>query len=55
MKRQEQRVENTWRLEDLYENEVLFSQDAEKLDAWMERSQNFRERCKMEQKPLKKH
>ena len=36
MKRQEQRVENTWRLEDLYENEVLFSQDAEKLDAWME-------------------
>ena len=36
MKRQEQRVENTWRLEDLYENEVLFSQDAEKLDTWME-------------------
>ena len=36
MKRQEQRMENTWRLEDLYENEVLFSQDAEKLDAWME-------------------
>ena len=33
MKRQEQRKEDTWCLEDLYENEVLFSQDAEKLDA----------------------
>ena len=36
MKRQEQQVENTWRLEDLYENEELFSQDAERLDAMME-------------------
>ena len=36
MKRQEQRTENTWRLEDIYENEELFSQDAEKLDALMD-------------------
>ncbi len=36
MKRQEQQVENTWRLEDIYENEDLFSQDAEKLDARMD-------------------
>ena len=35
MKRQEQQVENTWRLEDIYENEDLFSRDAEKLDALM--------------------
>lgn len=36
MKRQEQQVENTWRLEDIYENEDLFSQDAERLDARMD-------------------
>ena len=36
MKRQEQCTENTWRLEDIYENEDLFSQDAEKLDARMD-------------------
>ena len=36
MKRQEQQVENTWRLEDIYENEDLFSRDAEKLDALMD-------------------
>lgn len=36
MKRQEQCTENTWRLEDIYENEDLFSQDAEKLDALMD-------------------
>ena len=35
MKREEQKPENTWRLEDLYENEELFSQDGEKLDALM--------------------
>ena len=35
MKREEQKTENTWRLEDLYENEELFSQDGEKLDALM--------------------
>ena len=36
MKRQEQQMENTWRLEDIYENEDLFSQDAERLDARMD-------------------
>ena len=36
MKRQEQCTENTWRLEDIYENEDLFSQDAERLDARMD-------------------
>ena len=36
MKRQEQCTENTWRLEDVYENEDLFSQDAERLDARMD-------------------
>ena len=36
MKRQEQQMENTWRLEDIYENEDLFSRDAEKLDARMD-------------------
>ena len=35
MKREEQKPESTWRLEDLYENEELFSQDGEKLDALM--------------------
>ena len=36
MKRQEQCTEDTWRLEDIYENEALFSQDAERLDARMD-------------------
>lgn len=36
MKRQEQRTEDTWRLEDIYENEELFSQDGEKLDGLMD-------------------
>ena len=36
MKRQEQCTEDTWRLEDIYENEDLFSQDAERLDARMD-------------------
>ncbi len=36
MKRQEQRKEDTWCLEDLYENEDLFSRDAERLDELME-------------------
>lgn len=41
MKRQEQQVENTWRLEDIYENEDLFSRDAEKLDALMDEFAGF--------------
>ena len=36
MKRQEQRKEDTWCLEDLYENEDLFSRDTEQLDELME-------------------
>ena len=41
MKRQEQQVENTWRLEDIYENEDLFYRDAEKLDALMDEFAGF--------------
>ena len=36
MKREEQKPKNTWRLEDIYENEELFSEDGEKLDQLME-------------------
>ena len=30
--RQEQKTEDTWNMQDLYENEELFSKDAEKLE-----------------------
>ena len=41
MKREEQKLENTWRLEDIYENEELFSEDGEKLDALMDQFANL--------------
>lgn len=36
MKRCEQKTEDTWRLEDLYENEDLFAEDKDKLNGLME-------------------
>lgn len=34
--RQEQKTENTWNMQDLYENEELFSEDGEKLEKMMQ-------------------
>ncbi|MDO5538899.1 MAG: oligoendopeptidase F [Eubacteriales bacterium] len=36
MKRQEQKIENTWNMQDMYENEELFRSDAGKLEKQME-------------------
>lgn len=37
MTRQEQKVENTWNMQDLYANEELFAADGEKVEAMMEK------------------
>lgn len=39
--RQEQKTEDTWNMQDLYENEELFSKDAEKLEELMEKFSSF--------------
>lgn len=41
MKRQEQKTENTWNMQDLYANEELFDGDVKKLEAMMEEFSKF--------------
>lgn len=41
MKRQEQKTENTWNMQDLYANEELFDADVKKLEAMMEEFSKF--------------